>query len=166
MAIVWLFRPIFDWRRRECGHLVVQASRRALFAFVLVALAAGSSSAQNTGAIQAIENHRNVRADVGTVVRPILQLRKVGDAVLLDDGRYEQRYRATSNVVFRLQSSAARDNDVDVRCAVDSRELTLAEYAGAAGFQTEIRVRSGNRAALDVSAEVFSNTATVQSSGR
>jgi hypothetical protein len=80
----------------------------------------------------------------------------------LDDGRYEQRYQVTANVLFRLQSSAIRSGDV--RCAIESRELALTEFTGVAGFQTVVRVRSADPAALDVSAANL--TSTGESSGR
>jgi hypothetical protein len=81
----------------------------------------------------------------------------------LDDGRYEQRYQVTANVLFRLVSVI--DGASDVRCADESREVMLAEFAGPAGFHAELRIRSADPTALDVSAEPHANTAT-PASGR
>lgn len=164
MANIWVFRPNSSNDRIKCGHSHGNVSRVAAFVVWCAAFAVGTASAQNANGSRAFESQRAVHVDVGTVVRPILSLKKVGDPVRLDDGRYEQQYQITANVLFRLQSSPERD--ADVRCAVEAREVTLAEYTGFAGFRTEIRVRSTDLAALEVSAERLTGAATVQPSGR
>jgi hypothetical protein len=130
----------------------------------LIVLPGGTAAAQSQSSTLGFDNRGSVRADVGAVVRSILALRKIGAPVILEDGRYEQRYQITANVMFHLVSSAAHNSDV--RCASETREMTLDDYTGQAGFQVDVRVRSADPAALEINAERLSSAGPAQPLGR
>lgn len=164
MTVIRLFRPISRALSREYSRYKASGVRGTSAILTLIVLVGGTAAAQNLGTARGSDGRGSVRAEVGTVVHSILALRKVGAPVILEDGRYEQRYQITANVMFRLVSSAA--HDAEVRCASATREMTLGEYAGQAGFQVDVRVRSGDPAALEINAELLSTAAPAQLLGR
>lgn len=118
-----------------------------------VAIAQGPST-ESRFTVRAVEH-----ADLGVTVRPILSLRAIGMPVQLADGRYEQRYQVIANIAFRLVSARAVASEV--RCANESREVVLADFDGTAGYHAELRIRSADPAAIDVSVVPRSHAAAL-----
>ena len=165
MPAAGIIRPIIGACRIVCDQFIRSRGDRVCLA-VATALSmsvAIEAVAQNPSSGSPFIVHAIQHAEVGARVQPILSLRAIGTPVRLADGRYEQRYQVIANIAFRFVS--VRDTTNEVRCAAESREVALSEFAGTAGYHAELRIRSADPAALSVSVAARPRTMSALSLG-